>query len=95
MIQFLPIERQDQALVVSERIGGRLGAWARGEAVLAAIIGGMTWVGALLLGLPYAAALALIAGVGELCANLARYSPRFRLCWWGYSCPRRRVCSRC
>jgi predicted PurR-regulated permease PerM len=70
LIQFLPFDRQAQALLVSERIGGRLGAWARGEAVLAAIIGGLTWVGALLLGLPYAGALALIAAVGELVPNL-------------------------
>jgi predicted PurR-regulated permease PerM len=70
LIQFLPFDRHAQALLVSERIGARLGAWARGEALLAAIIGGMTWVGALLLGLPYAGALALIAAVGELVPNL-------------------------
>jgi predicted PurR-regulated permease PerM len=70
LIRFLPFERQDQALLLSERIGARLGAWARGEAVLATIIGGLTWVGALVLGLPYAAALALIAAVGELIPNL-------------------------
>jgi putative permease len=69
-IQFMPLDRQAQALLVTERIGVRLGAWARGEALLAAIIGGMTWVGALLLGLPYAAALALIAAIGELVPNL-------------------------
>jgi predicted PurR-regulated permease PerM len=70
MIQFLPFERHEQAILVSERIGARLGAWARGEALLGTIIGGMTWVGALVLGLPYAGALALIAGVGELVPNL-------------------------
>ena len=70
LIQFLPFDRQDQALLVTERIGGRLGAWARGEAVLGAVIGGLTWAAALLLGLPYAAALALIAAVGELIPNL-------------------------
>jgi predicted PurR-regulated permease PerM len=70
MTQFLPFERHEQALVVSERIGARLGAWARGEALLGAIIGGLTWVGAVLLGLPYAGALALIAAVGELIPNL-------------------------
>jgi predicted PurR-regulated permease PerM len=70
LILFLPLDRQDQALSVTERIGVRLGAWARGEAVLGAIIGSMTWLGATLLGLPYAGALALIAGVGELVPNL-------------------------
>lgn len=70
LILVLPFDRQDQALSVTERIGARLGAWARGEAVLGAIIGSMTWLGATLLGLPYAGALALIAGVGELVPNL-------------------------
>jgi predicted PurR-regulated permease PerM len=70
LIEFLPLERQAQAIVLTERIGSRLGAWARGEAVLAAIIGTLTWLGAIALGLPYAAALALIAAVGELIPNL-------------------------
>jgi predicted PurR-regulated permease PerM len=70
LIVFLPSDRQDQALLVTERIGVRLGAWARGEALLGLIIGSMTWLGATLLGLPYAAALALIAGFGELVPNL-------------------------
>jgi predicted PurR-regulated permease PerM len=69
-ITFLPFDRQDQALLVTERIGNRLGAWARGEAVLAAIIGGLTWLGALVLGLPYVGVLAIIAAVGELVPNL-------------------------
>jgi predicted PurR-regulated permease PerM len=70
LILFLPLDRQAQAVLLSERIGTRLGAWARGEALLAGIIGGLTWLGALAIGLPYAAALALIAAVGELIPNL-------------------------
>jgi len=65
-IEFLPADRHAQALELTARIGNRLGAWARGEALLAAIIGGMTWVGATLIGLPYAGALALLAGIGEV-----------------------------
>ena len=69
-IDLLPFGRHEQALMLSNRIGSRLGAWARGEAALAAIIGGMTWVGASLIGLPYVAALAFIAGIGELVPNV-------------------------
>jgi predicted PurR-regulated permease PerM len=69
-IEFLPFDRHGQALELTDRIGTRLGSWARGEALLAAIIGGMTWVGTSLIGLPYAAALALIAGAGELVPTL-------------------------
>ena len=70
LIQFLPFDRHPQALAVSERIGVRLGAWARGEAVLAVIIGAAD----LALGRwrwpPLRGALALIAAVGELVPNL-------------------------
>ncbi len=70
LVQFLPFARHDQALLVTARIGDRLGAWARGEAVLGAIIGVLTWIAALVLGLPYAGALALVAAIGELVPNL-------------------------
>jgi predicted PurR-regulated permease PerM len=70
LVRFLPFDRQDQALRVTERIGERLGAWARGEALLGLIIGALTWGAALVLGLPYAGALALVAAVGELVPNL-------------------------
>lgn len=70
VVLFLPFDRQEQALMVSARIGDRLGAWARGEVILGMIIGALTWVAALMLGLPYAGALALIAAVGELVPNL-------------------------
>jgi predicted PurR-regulated permease PerM len=70
VVQFLPFDRQEQAIHVTDRIGERLGAWARGEALLGFIIGVLTWVVALLLGLPYAGALALVAAAGELVPNL-------------------------
>jgi predicted PurR-regulated permease PerM len=70
VIQLFPFDRQAQMLRVSEHVGKRLGAWARGQVVLGAIIGTMTWVAALAIGLPYAGALALIAGVGELIPTL-------------------------
>jgi predicted PurR-regulated permease PerM len=70
LVQLLPFDRQPQALRITERIGMRLGAWARGEVLLGVIIGTMTWLAALAIGLPYAGALGLIAGVGELIPNL-------------------------
>lgn len=69
-IEFLPCERRGQAFLITERVGLRLGAWARGEALLAAIVGGMTCSSAPLIGLPYAAALAFTAAVGDLVPNL-------------------------
>jgi predicted PurR-regulated permease PerM len=70
LVQLMPFEWHPQMLRATERIGQRLGAWSRGQALLAAIIGGMTYVVALVIGLPYAGALALIAALGELVPNI-------------------------
>jgi predicted PurR-regulated permease PerM len=73
MIQFLPPDRHEHALRVTERIGQRLGGWARGQLVLSLIVGFLTCVGALVLGLPYVAVLTLIATIGELIPNLGPF----------------------
>src|SRR5205814_3750010 len=73
LVQFVPFDRQNQMFQVTDRMGRRLGAWARGEAILGGIVGGMTWIAALTIGLPYAAALALIAAVGELIPGLGPF----------------------
>ncbi len=70
IVQLFPFDRQEQIERVSDRVGDRLGAWARGEIVLATIVGTITWIAALVIGLPYAGALALIAAVGELVPNI-------------------------
>ena len=64
-LRFLPPQRRAQAAGVALRIGDRLGGWLRGQILLSLIIGGMTLVGLLVIGVPYAVLLALIAAVGE------------------------------
>ncbi|MGI8423866.1 MAG: AI-2E family transporter [Chloroflexota bacterium] len=64
-LSFLPSDRRAQAEEVTEHIGGRLGAWVRGQITLSAIIGGITLVGLAIIGVPYAVLLALIAAAGE------------------------------
>jgi predicted PurR-regulated permease PerM len=73
IVQLFPFDRQEQLERIGDRVGERLGAWARGEALLGGIVGGLTWIAALVLGLPYAGAIALIAGVGELVPNLGPF----------------------
>jgi len=51
---------------VEQRVGG----WIRGELILMSVIGVMTYVGLVLLGVPYALPLAVIAGLLELVPNL-------------------------
>lgn len=65
LVSWVPPDRQEQAARVTGRIGDRLGGWLRGQILLSAIIGGMSLVGLLVLGVKYAVLLALIAAVGE------------------------------
>lgn len=66
LVAFLPYDRQSQASRVSAHIGARLGGWVRGQLLLSAIIGALTWLGLTVLGLPYALLLAVIAAIGEV-----------------------------
>jgi len=57
-----------------ERVLGRLekelGGWARGQLILMLMVGFSTYVGLLILGIPYAIPLALLAGVFEIIPNI-------------------------
>jgi predicted PurR-regulated permease PerM len=64
-VSWLPAERQAQAFTVAGDMGEKLGGWVRGQLLLSAIIGGITLVGLLLIGVPYAVLLALVAALGE------------------------------
>lgn len=52
------------------KLDHQLGGWVRGELALMTIIGLMTYAGLLLLGIPYALPLAIIAGLLELIPNI-------------------------
>lgn len=47
----------------------KVGQWVRGELILMLVIGIMSYIGLLLLGIPYAAPLALLAGILEIIPN--------------------------
>jgi predicted PurR-regulated permease PerM len=61
-------EAKAEALVLA--VERQVGGWVRGELVLMLIIGVMTYLGLLLLGVPFALPLAVIAGILELVPNL-------------------------
>lgn len=48
----------------------QLGGWVRGQVLLMVLIGTITYIGLLLLGIPYALPLALLAGLLEIVPNL-------------------------
>lgn len=53
-----------------EEVDKQIGGWVRGEFFLMVIIGVATYIGLTLLGVPYALALAIIAGILELVPNI-------------------------
>ncbi len=53
-----------------ERIEHKIGGWVRGQLMLMSIIGAMTFVGLVLLRIPYALPLALLAGLLEVLPNV-------------------------
>jgi predicted PurR-regulated permease PerM len=61
-------ESRAEALVLA--VERQVGGWVRGELVLMLIIGVMTYVSLILLGIPYALPLAVLAGILEAVPNL-------------------------
>lgn len=53
-----------------DRLEQKLGGWARGEIILMFIVGLMTYIGLIFLGIPYALPLALFAGLMEFVPNI-------------------------
>ena len=53
-----------------QRVDDKLGNWLRGQIVLSICIGVMSWIGLMLIGMPFALPLALIAGFLEIVPTL-------------------------
>lgn len=60
-----PMQYRTRVHTIWNDVEFRLGAYVRGQVVLMAIVGVASWVGLVALGVPYAPALALIAGITE------------------------------
>jgi predicted PurR-regulated permease PerM len=60
-------EKAEELVLAVER---QVGGWVRGELLLMAIIGATTYLGLILLGVPFALPLAVMAGILELVPNL-------------------------
>jgi predicted PurR-regulated permease PerM len=61
-----PAAHQGYALSLWKRSQDKIGKWMQGQLVLAAIVGVLLYLGLLILGVPYALLLAVLAGVFEL-----------------------------
>lgn len=62
----LPINKEDYAVNLYIRTRRKLGRWLSGQLVLSFLVGFLTFIGLLILGVDYALVLALIAAVFEL-----------------------------
>ena len=61
-----PADVRGDRLRTLNRMGRRMSSWLSGQILLAAIIGACTFAGLVLLGIPYALPLAILAAVGEV-----------------------------
>lgn len=65
VLMLLPAARRDPARDLYGEMEGKVGAYLRGQAILSGVVGAMSLVGYLIVGLPYALGLALIMAVCE------------------------------
>jgi len=62
----LPAKYEEYAITRIEKVREKMGAWVRGQLLLCLLIGGSSYMVLTLLGIKFAASLALLAGVMEL-----------------------------
>ena len=62
----LPLNKEDYAVNLYIRTRRKLGRWLSGQMVLSFLVGSLTFIGLLILGVEYALVLALIAAIFEL-----------------------------
>lgn len=65
-VALLPLKQKNQLTAVASKIGAGLGAWLRGQLLLGIIVGVLVYIGLVIIGVPYALTLALLAGVLEI-----------------------------
>ncbi|MHB0939982.1 MAG: AI-2E family transporter [Armatimonadota bacterium] len=69
----IPPRYQDRALEVSHLAGRKMGGWLRGQLLLAIIVTVLIMGAMWLLGVPYAALIGIIGGIGELVPMVGPY----------------------
>lgn len=65
-ISLLPIRQKTRIITMANKIGHKLGGWLRGQILLAIIVGVVVYIGLLILNMPYALTLAIVAGLFEI-----------------------------
>ena len=65
-ISLFPIKQKARLITIANKIGVKLGGWLRGQIILGIIVGAFVYAGLLLMHIPYALTLAILAGVLEI-----------------------------
>ncbi len=65
LVLMLPAEKREDARTLVDMMQNKVGAYLRGQAILCLAVGSLSLVAFLLIGLPYAAVLAVVAGMLE------------------------------
>ncbi len=64
--QLFPVKHQGRVLKTMSLTEDKLGSWLRGQVILSGFIGAGTWIVLIILGVPFALPLAVIAGLLEI-----------------------------
>lgn len=65
-VSLVPLKQKTRIISIANKIGIKLGAWLRGQIILAITIGVLVYIGLTLMHIPYALTLAILAGVLEI-----------------------------
>lgn len=66
VVKILPVEQKDKFREAMDKVSAKLSDWMSGQISLMVIIGVIDWLALLILGIPYALVLGLIAGLLEI-----------------------------
>jgi len=77
-------EGKDRAVVFIERLEKKLGGWVRAQFLLMVFIGVLSYLGFLILGLEFALALGLLAGVLEIIPNIGPFLAAVPAVFFGF-----------
>jgi predicted PurR-regulated permease PerM len=66
IVSLFPIRQKGQLIVIANKMGVKLGGWLRGQIVLGIVVGVVVYIGMLVIRMPYALTLGILAGALEI-----------------------------
>ncbi|MFA5270699.1 MAG: AI-2E family transporter [Patescibacteria group bacterium] len=65
-VSLFPVKQKSQMIAIANKMGVKLGGWLRGQLILAVAVGLVVYIGMLIIGMPYALTLGILAGILEI-----------------------------